>query len=98
MSDKPEEQQQGARKHQPSFEEVLQGVRAEEPKPPAEPKRSAQRTFEEILEAVRPSSESPRPPQPRKRRPPRQKEERRMPQVLRTPPLGAPAASELPAS
>ena len=26
MSDKPEEQQQGARKHQPSFEEILQGV------------------------------------------------------------------------
>ena len=33
MSDKPEEQQQGARKHQPSFEEVLQGVQVEEPIP-----------------------------------------------------------------
>jgi len=98
MSDKPEEQQQGARKHQPSFEEVLQGVRVEEPKPPAEPKRSAQPTFEEILESVRPSSESPRPPQQGKRRPPRQKEERRMPIVVRKPTLGAPAPSEPPAS
>ena len=98
MSDKPEEQQQGARKHQPSFEEVLQGVRVEEPKPPAEPKRSAQPTFEEILESVRPSSESPRPPQQGKRRPPRQKEERRMPIVVRKPTLGALAPSEPPAS
>src|SRR3989449_154987 len=98
MSETPEEQQQGARKHQPSFEEVLQGVRVEEPKPPAEPKRSAQPTFEEILESVRPSSESPRPPQQGKRRPPRQKEERRMPIVVRKPTLGAPAPSEPPAS
>jgi len=98
MSDKPEEQQQGARKHQPSFEEVLQGVRVEEPKPPAAPKRSAQPTFEEILESVRPSSESPRPPQQGRSRPPRQKEERRMPIVVRKPTLGAPAPSEPPAS
>src|SRR2546422_290274 len=98
MSETPEEQQQGARKHQPSFEEVLQGVRVEEPKPPAEPKRSAQPTFEEILESVRPSSGSPRPPQQGKSRPPRQKEERRMPIVVRKPTLGAPAPSEPPAS
>src|SRR2546425_4140408 len=98
MSDKPEEQQQGARKHQPSFEEVLQGVRVEEPKPPAEPKRSAQPTFEELLESVRPSPESPRPPQRGKGRPPGQREEGRMPIVVRNPTLGAPAPSEPPAS
>src|SRR5438445_4743277 len=98
MSDKPEEQQQGARKNQPSFEEVLQGVQVEEPKPPAAPRKSAQPTFEEILESVRPSSESPRPPQQGRSRPPRQKEERRMPIVVRKPTLGAPAPSEPPAS
>ena len=98
MSDKPEEQQQGARKHQPSFEEVLRGVQVEEPKPPAAPRKSAQPTFEEILESVRPSSESPRPPQQGRSRPPRQKEERRMPIVVRKPTLGAPAPSEPPAS
>src|SRR2546425_392859 len=63
-----------------------------------ERKRSAQPTFEEILESVGPSSESPRPPQQGKRRPPRQKEERRMPIVVRKPTLGAPAPSEPPAS
>jgi small subunit ribosomal protein S1 len=91
MSDKPEEQQQGARKHQPSFEEVLQGVSVEEPKAPPAPKKSAQPTFEEILEAAaRPASEASKPPAPeRKSRPPRQKEERRMPIVVRKPTLGA---------
>jgi len=63
MSDKPEEHQQGARKHQPSFEEVLQGVQVEEPKPPAAPKKSAQPTLEEILESVRAASEPPKPQQ-----------------------------------
>ena len=87
MSDKPEEQQQGARKHQPSFEEVLQGVQVEEPKPPAAPKKSAQPTFEEILESVRPASEPPKPQQQGKSRPQRQKEERKMPIVVRKPTL-----------
>src|SRR5438552_4184352 len=97
MSDKPEEHQQGARKHQPSFEEVLQGVQVEEPKPPAAPKKSAQPTFEEILESVRPASEPPKPQQQGKSRPQRQKEERKMPIVVRKPTLGAPAVSEPPA-
>src|SRR2546430_8689852 len=97
MSDKPEEQQQGARKNQPSFEEVLQGVQVEEPKPPAAPKKSAQPTFEEILESVRPASEPPKPQQQGKSRPPRQKEERKMPIVVRKPTLGAPAVSAPPA-
>src|SRR5207253_2840763 len=97
MSDKPEEQPQGARKHQPSFEEVLQGVEVEEPKPPAAPKKSAQPTFEEILESVRPASEPPKPQQQGKSRPPRQKEERKMPIVVRKPTLGAPAVSAPPA-
>src|SRR5467141_131972 len=91
MSDKPEEQQQGTRKHQPSFEEVLQGVSVEEPKAPPAPKKSAQPTFEEILEAAaRPASPAPKPAPERKSRPPRQKEERKMPIVVRKPTLGAP--------
>ncbi len=93
MSDKPEEQQQaqGTRKHQPSFEEVLQGVSVEEPKAPPAPRKSAQPTFEEILEAAaRPASEAPKTPAAeRKSRPPRQKEERKMPIVVRKPTLGA---------
>src|SRR5437660_2741127 len=97
MSDKPEEQQQGARKNQPSFEEVLQGVQVEEPKPPAAPKKSAQPTFEEILESVRPASEPPKPQQQGKSRPQRQREERKMPIVVRKPTLGAPAVSAPPA-
>src|SRR5438552_13310608 len=97
MSDKPEEQQ---RKRQPSFEEVLQGVSTEEPKAaPKPPKKSAQPTFEEILESARPASEPSRPPAAeRKSRPPRQKEERKMPIVVRKPTLGAPAPSEPPAA
>jgi len=103
MSDKPEEQQQAqaARKHQPSFEEVLQGVSVEEPKAPPAPKKSAQPTFEEILEAAaRPASEAAKPPAPeRKSRPPRQKEERKMPIVVRKPTLGAtPSAEPSPAA
>src|SRR5437762_12745136 len=98
MSDKPEEHQQGARKHQPPFEEVLQGVQVEEPKPPAAPKKSAQPTFEEILESVRAASEPPKPQQQGKSRPPRQKEERKMPIVVRKPTLGAPAVSGPPAA
>src|SRR5437868_9527978 len=97
MSDKPEEQQQGARKNQPSFEEDLQGVQVEEPKPPAAPKKSAQPTFEEILESVRPASEPPKPQQQGKSRPQRQREERKMPIVVRKPTLGAPAVSGPPA-
>src|SRR3989442_1152173 len=98
MSDKPEEQQQGARKHQPSFEEVLQGVRVEEPRPRAERRRRAQPRFEETLGPGGPSAEPPGPPQQGKRRPPGQKEERRMPIVGRKPTWGAPAPSEPPAS
>ena len=69
----------------------------EEPKPPAAPKKSAQPTFEEILESVRPASEPPKPQQQGKSRPQRQKEERKMPIVVRKPTLGAPAVSEPPA-
>src|SRR6267143_5405773 len=52
---------------------------------------SAQPAFEEILEAAaRPASEGAKPPAPeRKSRPPRQKEERKMPIVVRKPTLGA---------
>src|SRR5204863_217595 len=97
MSDKPEEQQ---RKRQPSFEEVLQGVSTEEPKAaPKPPKKATQPTFEEILESARPTSDPSRPPAAeRKSRPPRQKEERKMPIVVRKPTLGAPAPSEPPAA
>ena len=91
MSDKPEEQPPGARKRQPSFEEILQGVPVEEPKEPkpAAPKKSAQPTFEEILESAKPPRASTPPPAERKSRPPRQKEERKMPIVVRKPTLGA---------
>src|SRR2546430_8531103 len=97
MSDKPEEPQQGqgSRKHQPSFEEVLQGVSVEEKKPEAPPKRSAQPTFEEILAGAQAANAPawPSPPE-RKSRPPRAKEERKMPIVVRKPTLGVPAAAE----
>jgi small subunit ribosomal protein S1 len=99
MSDKPESQQQpqGARKRQPSFEEVLQGVSLEEPKTPQPPRKSAQPTFEEVLESARPASEPPKgPPIERKSRPPRQKEERKMPVVVRKPTLGGTPAVESP--
>jgi small subunit ribosomal protein S1 len=97
MSDKPEEQQQppSARNRQPSFEEVLQGVDLAEPKAPPAPKKSAQPTFEEILESARPASEPPRAPPPeRKSRPPRPREERKMPVVVHKPALGAAAPAE----
>ena len=100
MSDKPEEQQepQGARKRQPSFEEILEGVSLPEAKPPPPaPKKSAQPTFEEILESARPATATPsRPPPERKSRPPRQKDERKGPIVVHKPALGAPmpAAAE----
>src|ERR1700736_5498950 len=95
MSDKPEEQQQaqGPRKHQPSFEEVLQGISVEEPKAPPAPKKSAQPTFEEILEAAaRPAAEAPK--RERKSGPPRQREERKRPIVVRKPTLGAAPSPE----
>src|SRR4051812_37601113 len=63
-------------KHQPSFEEVLQGISLEErkPPPPPPPKKSAQPTFEEILASTKPASEQPPPGPPERRsRPPRQK-------------------------
>jgi small subunit ribosomal protein S1 len=101
MSDKPEQQQQGTRKRQPSFEEILQGVPVEEPKAPSKPpKKAAQPTFEEILESARPAPEAPSsappasaPPE-RKSRPPRPREERKMPIVVRKPTLGAVPHSE----
>ena len=97
MSDKPEDQPSGARKRQPSFEEILQGVPLDEPKeakaPPA-PKKSAQPTFEEILESAKPAAEPSRPPPERKSRPPRAKDERKMPIVVRKPTLGAAQPSE----
>ena len=97
MSDKPEsqdEQQKVARKRQPTFEEILSGAKVEEPAPskPPPPKKSAQPTFEEILSSAQPAAEpKPLPPE-RKSRPPRQKEERKMPIVVRKPTLGAPPA------
>jgi small subunit ribosomal protein S1 len=96
MSDKPEEQPPGARKRQPSFEEILQGVPVEEPKEPkpAAPKKSAQPTFEEILESAKPARASTPPPAERKSRPPRQRDERKMPIVVRKPTLGAAPPSE----
>src|SRR6267143_2885923 len=62
---------------------------------------SAQPAFEEILEAAaRPAAEAAKPPTPeRKSRPPRQKEERKMPIVVRKPTLGAtPSAEPSPAA
>src|SRR6267143_2604267 len=57
---------------------------------------SAQPAFEEILEAAaRPAAEAAKPPTPeRKSRPPRQKEERKMPIVVRKPTLGATPSAE----
>jgi small subunit ribosomal protein S1 len=94
MSDKPEEQSQPprARKSQPSFEDILEGVGLAEPKPAPPPKKSAQPTFEEILASSRPPPETKTPAPERRSRPPRQKEERKMPVVVRKPALGAPPA------
>src|SRR5205823_9622148 len=62
-------------------------------------KKSAQPTFEEILERAQPAEGSkPLAAQPeRKSRPPRQKEERKMPIVVRKPVLGAPLSEPPPA-
>jgi small subunit ribosomal protein S1 len=99
MSDKPEEQQAPRRKTQPSFEDILEGVSLQEPKAPPPPKKSAQPTFEEILEATRPVSDAPKAPEPeRKSRPPRQREERKMPIVVRKPVLGSAPNAEQPVS
>src|SRR5712664_2537446 len=91
MSDKPEEQQQAQRrKTQPSFEDILEGVARPAPKASPPPKKSAQPTFEEILAATRPASEPPKAPElERKSRPSRQREERKMPIVVRKPVLGS---------
>ena len=99
MSDKPENQEElkgVVRKRAPSFDEIMQGVTGE-PKsspPPAarrQPeKKSAQPSFEEILEKAQSEAQHSRPPEVRKSRPPRQKEERKMPIVVRKPALGAP--------
>ncbi|HUJ24999.1 MAG TPA: S1 RNA-binding domain-containing protein [Myxococcales bacterium] len=80
---------------QPTFEEILAGVKPPEAsKPPPPPKKSAQPTFEEILAKAQPAAEAPSrpPPAERKSRPPRQKEERKMPIVVRKPTLGAPVS------
>jgi small subunit ribosomal protein S1 len=94
MSDKPEsqdEQQKGMRKRQPTFEEILSGAKVDEPAPskPPPPKRSAQPTFEEILSSAQPSADSKPAAAERRSRPPRQKEQRKMPIVVRKPALGA---------
>ena len=101
MSDKPEteEHSKGAvRKRTLSFDEVMSGA-SPEPKPPPKtepppaPKKSAQPTFEEIFAKAQPAAEgapSKPPPAERKSRPPRQKDERKMPVVVRKPALGAP--------
>jgi small subunit ribosomal protein S1 len=101
MSEKPEHQEplSQARKRQPSFEEILQGASVvEEPKaaPPPPPKKQAQPTFEEILARAQPSATPAQEsrPQERRSRPPRQKEDRKMPVVVRRPPLGAQSGSE----
>jgi len=86
MSDKPD--------RAPSFDEIMQGIGAEPPKPPPAPekKKSAQPTFEEILAQARPATE---PPPERKSRPPRPpREERKMPIVIRKPTLGGAPPSE----
>jgi small subunit ribosomal protein S1 len=102
MSEKPEHQepQSQPRKRQPSFEDILSGASVEEPKaaPPPPPKKQAQPTFEEILAKAQPSSAPESKPAERRSRPPRQKEERKMPVVVRKVPLGAPPASETPAA
>jgi small subunit ribosomal protein S1 len=110
MSDKPEteEQNQGApRKRTLSFDEVMAGASPEprEPRksqPPPAPKKSAQPTFEEILAKSQPppaqaeagEGQKPRGGGERKQRPPRPKEERKMPVVVRKPALGATPAPE----
>jgi len=110
MSDKPEseaENKGAAKRRTLSFDEVMAGASPEQPKksapPPAPPqKKSAQPTFEEILagSAAGETGEArSRPPQPErsKSRPPRQKDERKMPVVVRKPALsGAPQASTPP--
>jgi small subunit ribosomal protein S1 len=105
MSDKPEteEHSKGAvRKRTLSFDEVMSGA-SPEPKPPPKvepppaPKKSAQPTFEEILaRSVPPPEGSSRPPPAERgkqsrppRQPQRQKDERKMPVVVRKPALGA---------
>lgn len=108
MSDKPESQDEsksGQRKRAPSFDEIMQGVTEEKSAPPPAPrkqpeKKSAQPTFEEILARSDPAAESalPRPQQDRKPRPQRQKEERKMPVVVRKPALGAPLSEPPPSA
>lgn len=73
----------------PSFDEIMQSVSTEPPKPAPQPekKKSAQPTFEEILAQAKPSTEA---APERKSRPPRPpKEERKMPIVVRKPVLGS---------
>jgi small subunit ribosomal protein S1 len=106
MSDKPEseaENKGAAKRRTLSFDEVMAGASPEPKKtapPPAPPppKKSAQPTFEEILAGSQPppageSGESrARPSSERgKSRPPRQKDERKMPVVVRKPALSGSA-------
>ena len=102
MSDKPETEQNKPRSKVLSFDEIMKGVEekpAPQPQqkksaPPAAPaapvKKSAQPTFEEILARAETPAEQPRPRPERTSRPPRQKEERKMPIVVRKPTLGQP--------
>ncbi|MCA1828572.1 MAG: S1 RNA-binding domain-containing protein [Myxococcales bacterium] len=73
------------------------GVSTEPPRPPPAPekKQSAQPTFEEILAQARPETS---PPPERKSRPPRPKEDRKMPIVVRKPVLGSAPAAPSPAT
>ena len=87
-----------------SFDDVMKQASAPPPPPspkaappapaPAAEKKSAQPTFEEIMAGVQAPGENgqaARPPETRKSRPPRPREERKMPIVERKPTLGADA-------
>ncbi len=93
-----------------SFEDVMKKASAPPPPkvapqpapapPPAAEKKSAQPTFEEIMAGMQaPSADAARPAEARKSRPPRPRDDRKMPIVMRKPTLGgdAPAADGAPA-
>ena len=97
-----------------SFDDVMKQASAPPPPPPAPApkapppapvpeKKSAQPTFEEIMAGVQapaPGADpaASRPPEARKSRPPRPREERKMPIVVRKPTLGDAPAGEAAAS
>ena len=92
-----------------SFEDVMRQAstpppqKAAPPAPapaPAPEKKSSQPTFEEIMAGVQAPSEgapAARPPEARKSRPPRPRDDRKMPIVVRKPTLGGEAAAGEPA-